>query len=327
MNQNDTFRQAKLLYEATQQAGLAADPHAIAEKMKRLSAGLPPEDEFACLLTWSRRCALVHKLDQYQVPDFLVAFNTKREVVPLLVEVKSSNWAAKKGLFERRLRFTARYHSRLVDYAALVGLPLLVAWKVTTTGWTLFDIERMGIAARAYHISLDLAWKENLLGVLVGDFTFTLPESCAVVMKIRKEETISETEFVGRVEDAFYENPGGRTFKSVRRPFFEMFAYTADDVEIAEREDLITQRFYKLATEGVWAQQLLHAASHGFGTRDANWRKALQREELRYYLPDVLEAATDAGKKGLVGYIMHPVPQTVPGFLGGSYDSLCKLGL
>jgi len=338
MAQEDLFRQAKLLYEAAQKVGgFAADPHEIAEKMKQLAAGLPAEDEFGCFAAWSLRCPLVHKLDQdqipasskkvYQVPDFLMAFKCAGADLAVLVEVKTSSFNPDEDGLHKDLRFSGRYYQRLANYAALVRLPLLIAWKAGPLGWTLFDIRRMSVVSSAYRITLDMALKENLLGVLIGDFGFTLPEKTALSMTIKRLTPITGGEFVGRVEDVAFENRAGERFKSLLWPFFEMFAYTTDDVEVIEEKDLMVQRFYKVATESVWAQWLLYPACHGFGAKDPDWRKALVQQGFRYHLPDVLEAAIDAGKKGLVETVIHQVPHTIPDFLGGSYDSLKKTGL
>jgi hypothetical protein len=128
-----------LIAEAVQQLGLSTDPKAVAERVRRLQVGLPAEDEFSVLLTWLGRCRLVHKLDQLQrpsdsrarwfVPDLLAVFDYHGKDLPVLIEVKTTPFD------NNTLSWPVAYRERLVRYADMLKMPLLVAWRFGTI-WT-----------------------------------------------------------------------------------------------------------------------------------------------------------------------------------------------
>lgn len=90
---------AHTLHEALEQLGWRADAKTLSDRVRRMSWGLPAEDEFCVLLSWLGRARLVHKLDQmqvppqsrevYQVPDLLAVFSLDGRDLPALVEVKA----------------------------------------------------------------------------------------------------------------------------------------------------------------------------------------------------------------------------------------------
>lgn len=132
--------------EALQELGLGVDSKTLADRIRRLQAGLPSEDEFSVLLTWLGRCRLVHKLDQLQsprdsrarlrVPDLLAVFDYRGSELPVLIEVKTS------APDINTLSWAESYRDSLVRYAEMLKLPLLVAWKCGSM-WTLTDVRQM----------------------------------------------------------------------------------------------------------------------------------------------------------------------------------------
>jgi Holliday junction resolvase len=336
VERQDVFRDAKLLYEAVVISGLVADPHSVAEKMKQLAAGLPTEDEFACLAAWSSRCRLIHKLDQeqvppesrdeYQVPDFLAIFQGTGAELTILVEVKKSSPNVDKKLFQTRLSFSESYYRRLTRYAEMLGLPLLVAWKADPVGWMLFDIRRPSLVKTARHITLDEALKDNLLGVIMGDFNVTLSEGCAWVMELDRQSQKVGGKCVAKLTDLYYANPEGERVQPIAEPFFHMFAYIGSSVDMREKGRHIVQRCVTVNEEGFWAHWLLYPAAHGLRAEEADWRGALRRGGFRYTLADALRTAEDAARKGMIKQIIQQVPQNVPDFLGGDYESLQERG-
>ena len=184
----------RLVQEALTQLGWEADPKRIAARVWRLNLGLPREDEFSVVSTWLGRCDLIHKLDQkqtptksrdtFQVPDLLAVFRHENRSVPVLVEVKSSK--------ENTLSFRPDYLLRLQNYAALVRLPVLIAWKHFGL-WILFDISHLQKSQKNFNISFQSAMRENLLGILAGDFSYSLSIGSGVHLRFRKDELLSET--------------------------------------------------------------------------------------------------------------------------------------
>ena len=77
------------------------------------------------------------------------------------------------------------YLSSLQSYASLLGLPLLVGWKHRTF-WTLFEAKHFGPAVTNMNISFEDAMKQNVLGVLAGDFSFCFRPGTGLYFRYRK---------------------------------------------------------------------------------------------------------------------------------------------
>ena len=178
----------RLIQDVLAELGFDADPAEVARRVRRLNYGLPAEDEFSVICAWLGRVSLLHKLDQqqtpiaskaeFQVPDILVSFESAG---PVLVEIKVCN--------DRTLSFKPDYHTRLTQYASLLGLPLLIAWKFHSL-WTLFDARHLTLARKNFNITHNEAMRQNLLGALAGDVAFKLAEGSGVHLDLAKEELI-----------------------------------------------------------------------------------------------------------------------------------------
>ena len=179
----------RLIQEVLTELGSDADPKSVAERVRRLDLGLPAEDEFTAVCSWLGRAQLLHKLDQhqapvrsrevYQIPDLLAQFENTG---PLLIEVKSKA--------KPTLSFRPDYLNRLHAYAALVDMPLLIAWKHHGL-WTLFEARHLNKAEKNFNISLSDALKENLLGVLAGDVAYKIAPGASVRFRCKKEELLA----------------------------------------------------------------------------------------------------------------------------------------
>jgi len=242
-----------------------------------------------------------------------MAVTHEDRTLPFLVEVKKRNLELTKQPDEQYLRLTNAYHSRLLNYAELARLPLLMAWQSDEWGWLLFDFRHIQLVRTAYRISFFDALKDNLLGPLLGDFTFGIKENSAVVMRIRRH-TRGKRRFTGTLEEFYWETPDGRRANSIEGPFMDIFAFTPDDVETREQEGVITQRFFKTTSEGLLAQRLLVPAAHGHKAATGSWRGVLH-SDFAYGLADVRRAAEDALAKGMLNYIGDIVPHNWPDFL------------
>ena len=183
---------ARLLHEAIQQMGWSAEPSSIVDRVKRLDLGLPTEDEFIFILSWLGKCLLAHKLDQaqfppksqeiYQVPDLLASFDTTAGSKLVLVEVKST--------IKKKLVWKANYLKKLKKYSTLTDIPLLVAWKFYGL-WLLVDINLFVKAKTNFHLSLETAMKNNLMGYLAGDFVYVMKPNVGLHFIMKKERIVS----------------------------------------------------------------------------------------------------------------------------------------
>ena len=85
-----------------------------------------------------------------------------------MIEVKSKN--------AQTLSLKPDALDKLKNYAGLLKLPLLIAWKFHSI-WTLFEVKHLKKAIKNFNISLELATKENLLGVLAGDVMYKIVDA------------------------------------------------------------------------------------------------------------------------------------------------------
>jgi hypothetical protein len=111
----------------------------------------------------------------------LAIFRRDGRRIPLLIEVKSKK--------KNTLSFQPDYHDRLRRYADQLELPLLVAWKFHLY-WILFEFSHLKKVRKNWNISYDHAAKENLLGVLAGDFAYSLQPGAGVHFLYRKGELL-----------------------------------------------------------------------------------------------------------------------------------------
>ncbi|MFG5380481.1 hypothetical protein [Yoonia sp. R2-816] len=117
--------------------------------------------------------------DEYQVPDLLAQY---QDSGPVLIEVK-----AKKA---RTLSFKPDYLERLEAYAALLNIPLLIAWKYHGI-WTPFEARHLSKAHKNFNIRFDHALRENLLGVLAGDVAYKIAPGAGIHLRFKKEKLLN----------------------------------------------------------------------------------------------------------------------------------------
>lgn len=320
-----------LLHEALTQVGWSADAERLAEQLRRLHIGLPREDEFAVVCSWLGRCALVHKLDQvhapndsaerFQIPDLLAVFERDGKKIPTLIEVKSSN--------KRRLSFRADYFERLKRYGDVLNLPVLIAWKHHGI-WSLFEIDHMCVAERNFNISLSKALSESLLGVLAGDFTYTLPLGTGLHLRFRKDEMISKTlecdevheEWKMTLDDVYYTDRSGKERRDLDPAIQALFYVNA----LKERQEHTPTHIYWHFTvqddENKFAHMALVALLNWYTNSgdSLNWREVVGRQTPVPAVGNFAETIERALHEGIVRYIFHVQPQTSPAFI----DDRCQ---
>lgn len=287
---------------------------------------LPREDEFAVICTWLGRCSLIHKLDQrenptplaekFQVPDLLAVFVVDGQEVPVLIEVKSKK--------SKTLSFRADYHAGLKRYAALLNLPLLIAWKYHGI-WTLFDIDHMSLAKTNYNVKFSKAISEGLLGVLAGDFSYSLAKGTGVHFQLHKEKLIFESNVGATVEqqwqmrfdDIYYTDGEGTKRRDLSKEIEALFL--VHDLESSEghTDTHITMHF----TIGEDKDKFAHMSLVGLLDWQAptgegiNWRAVATRPKAVPGIDDFAKSIEDALQEKVVTHIFHMLPQTRPSFL------------
>jgi Holliday junction resolvase len=307
---------ARLIFEAAEQLGWS-NPGEVAEFAKRLEQGLPAEDELSVVFHWLGQCRLVHKLDQfpyppgvweqYRVPDLLAVFDVRGQHYPVLIEVKTS--------VDNTLSWKPDYLSSLERYAGLLGLPLLVGWKHQTF-WTLFETKHFRKATTNLKISFIDAMKQNLLGVLAGDFSFSFRPGTGMHMRMRKvKETTDGLE--GVIEEAYFSNADGRRHDG-SGGVLQFFLCIDQEPSVVETDTEVLQSFIiPTDQQAEFAHRAMVTilstfaeAHHGF-----SWRQVLTQNQLPHLSGGPRQAAKNALDAGFLQFVIEQRPQTPPEFL------------
>ena len=317
-----------LIYEAIAELGVSSDPKAIAERVKHLSRGLPAEDEFSMILRESGKCSLVHKLDQYQsppeskeyyrVPDLLVIFDHQGHKIPTLIEIKYT-----KG---ETLKWRVDYFESLKRYGEVLKLPMLVAWKQKSLGglWTLFELRHFKPIKKNYRITWKDSLKENLMGVLVGDFAIVLKKGVGLHIKMWREEKIKEDQKEGietwktRIEEVYFTNSEGEYLKRINNGLF-IFLFSAKLEEKQTIEGRQVNLHFVISEEQlVWAHQAF-VNYFSLLTNDSPqpfiWRELLQKDSVPFNLSTLKKAAKEGISQKIVRCGLHQIPNQKPDIL------------
>jgi Holliday junction resolvase len=317
---------ARIIYEALQSTGWSADPEAVASHVRGLQRGLPAEDEFATVLSWLGRCRLLHKLDQFQVPpesndrfrvpDLLAVFDIGHKEMAVLIEVKSRQ--------KQKLSWTARYLDALRNYGEVVGLPVLVAWKYFNV-WSLFDVSHFKLAKTNYHIRFGEAMKENLLGLLAGDFAFVMQPGVGLHLLIEKEvlEGVEETEsgrsekWKGTVAKAYFTDGDGYHLSKLSGGVWPLFLASPF---VAMTHDEGTHVLQSFVIQEEATIEFAHRAVTTLlqiGTpeeTEIDWRRVLKKNAVPTSAQTLRIAAAGGLSSRLVKYVFDVQPKTMPSF-------------
>ena len=328
-----TFNRAMLIHQACSMLGWGENSKEIVDKVNQLRRGLPKEDEFIALSVWMGKCTLIHKLDQkqfpslsremYQAPDLFALYDFNGKNVPVLVEVKATS-DIKLG------PFSSAYYQKLVNYANMLGLPLLVAWRIKKLNlWCLFDLERMTRKRTAFHIDFQTAMNNSLLGILLDDVIISISRGTQVFIKIRK---VPGTElrdkidgklqkFDGIVEDIAWLSPNGQKISmgSTLGKFLDYaFRLVGNDVTEIEDEGHVILTFSTTENEDIFAHQLLGPVLAGFGTvpdTEFSWLDAIEGKKFSMDYQHVRSAASEGVENGVVRTLIRQNPVILPKFL------------
>lgn len=316
----------RLIQDVLAELGYDADAAAVAERVRRLDIGLPIEDEFSVVCAWLGKCQLLHKLDQhqvpiaskqeFQVPDLLAKFSTQTSKSPVLIEVKSKK--------DKLLSFKPEYMGRLQNYADLVGMPLLVAWKFHSL-WMLFEARHMKKANKNFNITLATAMRENLLGILAGDVAYKIGAGAGIHLRFRKDRLlISEKTSEGHTEqwamtidDVSFTDREGARRTDLGSAVQSLF--TAWDLEEKEEHtDSHIHLHFVAGTEGVqFAHSALVYLLNWESPHDGrpHWRGLLRREQVTANVASFSAALDEAFRQKVVSHVFYLQPHAMPDFL------------
>jgi hypothetical protein len=298
----------------------------VLRRLKHLQRALAPENEFALVLSWLGKCRLVHKLgqeqlplnsiDKYRVPDLFAVFEHDGRLLPVLIEVKTSDGLTVEALNSSTLSLKPHY----LRYAELLRLPMLIAWRHTSL-WTLFDFHAAELAERNYKIDFLTAMKENLLGELAGDFSYALAPGTKLRMHIRKL-TAPDPEtggFEGVIHDAHFLNPRGERVPDIPH-LMSLFMFWENEVERTDVEDEVIQDYVVPNTDRAeFASRTLSQIVHSLaalGKTSVNWRQIIHDSGHLAHDSSRLRALVDEGAEhGVITRVFHQRPEHRPFFL------------
>lgn len=316
----------RLIQDALAELGYGANASAVAEQVRRLDIGLPVEDEFSVLCAWLGKCQLLHKLDQhqvpiaskqeFQVPDLLAKFSTQTNKFPVLIEVKSKK--------DKLLSFKPEYLRRLQNYADMVGMPLLVAWKFHGI-WMLFEARHMKKASMNFNITLKTAMRENLLGVLAGDIAYKIGAGAGIKLRFRKNKLLGAEktddgyteQWEMTVDDVSFTDCEGNRREDLDGEVQSLF--TAWNLN--EKEDHTDSHVHLHFVAGDDAMQFAHTALVHLLRWESphdgrlHWRGLLRKEQVTANVANFLTAIETAFRQKVVSHVFHLQPHSMPAFL------------
>ena len=319
---------ARLIQDVIAQLGWPINAEIVAEQVRRLDIGLPLEDEFSVICAWLGKCQLLHKLDQqqvpikskeeFQVPDLLAKFSTQKNTSPVLIEVKSKK--------DSVLSFRPDYMRRLQNYAELVGMPLLIAWKYHSL-WMLFEAKHMTKAKRNFNISLNTASRENLLGTLLGDVAYKIGIGAGIHLRFRKDKLVESTESQeGRkeqwhmtIDDVSFSDYNGEHRKKLDSEVQSLFATWHLEEEQEHSDTHIHFRFLA-GDQGIQFSHtaLVRLLNWQEPNKDRpHWRGLLRQDKVTANVENFSSALHTALDQKIVSHIFYFHPHTVPHFLDG----------
>lgn len=336
------FDEAKLLYDLQTKSGLDSidelipllglsnSTQELIERVDRLKKGMPAEDEFMALAVWMGKCKLIHKLEQesfpksssdkYQIPDLFAVFNYNGKEISVLIDVKVSE---KEALPYGKFRLTASKYKKMTSYANVVGLPLLIAWKIRGY-WALFDIREMRIHEAAYHIDFLGAMKADLMYLLLDSvhvvpmpgvsFTFVF-EDLGITAK--KTNNVEEHKMITKA--VRFTGYDGKPITKMSTPQYILWLFT-DHEEKQKRLGNLFEVTFEVTEEASILPTfvLLPLMLYQMTTekkRPKNWYEVVKNGNYGTITYPQFKKAINDGLGVFVKYIIEGVPHKYPDFL------------
>jgi hypothetical protein len=301
-------------------------PEALSTRLEQLQRGLEPENEFALILSWLGKCSLVHKLGQeqlplnsteaYRVPDLLAAFDYEGSIIPVLIEVKTTT----PSDLQRFDRGSISLKRNYLRYAELLNIPMLVAWRHAGF-WTLFEMRHAKLASVNYKIDFGTAMKENLLGVLAGDFSYRLVPGTQIQMRIRKlTQPDSDTgDFDGEIVSVRFVKHSGEPIPNIPH-LSSLFMFWDNEVELVDKGEHLVQSFVVVDTgTAEFASRTLSQTVHAFAGLEqsqVHWRSIVH--DAKHFAHDrgrLRTLVAEGAKHGVITDVFTFRPSGLPSFL------------
>lgn len=304
------------------------DPRKFLRQVQHVEFGLAAEVEFAAILRWLGTCCLVHRLSEdaffdktdpeWGIPDLLAVFRSDGKTCTTLVEVKSTD--------EMELTFHRDYLDRLNAYAAVVGLPLLIAWRPRRLGWWLLVDAAVAQADRgeSYRLDLGTAAKNDLMSLLAGDYLITPMAGCGLRFEAQrigeKQETPDGYQVVFQIQKAYFHDATGQETDLPEALSWLILSMAEPREEV--NEDSFVQSFV-VALEGTTGAQTVLRVAVGFQIDKAeriHWKEVGENLDQILRNADLLREC-QARFGTYVRYVFYQQPQVMPAFLPAAWRS------
>ncbi len=250
------------------------------------------------------------------MPDLLAKFSTQTSKSPVLIEVKSK----KKKL----LSFKPDYLQRLQNYADLLGMPLLIAWKFHNL-WMLFEARHMKMADRNFNITLETAMRENLLGALAGDVAYKIGAGAGIHLRFRKDNLVEKDETDDGYTEQWMMTIDEVTFTDYQGNRREDLCGEVQSLlgtwDLDEQEEHNDSHIYLRFVARKEGMQFAHTALVHLLNWESphdnrpHWRGLLRRDQVTANVANFSAALESAFQQKVVSHIFHVRPHAMPAFL------------
>jgi Holliday junction resolvase len=306
------------------------DPRKLAERIKQIDLGFTAEDELQAILVWLGRCSVCHKLEnvafvskgkaQVGVPDVLAVFDVVNSNFCTVIEIKTS--------IKSTLHWSAKYVEGFLRYQEITGIPVLIAWKHPQLGiWTINDIAVFERTQNAYKLTLERAFKENLMGILAGDVCYQLVDGVGLHITYQKEKLIEKEVSSGtetwqvRITDAYFTDGKGIKYTETPPGIFPLFLASPFISNTEENSEMIFHSFViNSQSQSAGDIQFLHNVfpiflffSHKNGNK-VEWRDIIKKGILPLN-GEELKTALETSVGVFSKYEIQQKPQTLPKWL------------
>lgn len=274
---------ARTIQEVANQLGWNEDVSKLIERVNQLDKGLVQEDEFIYIINWSKKCNLIHKLDQlqlpldsksqYTIPDILVEVITEEGNKKFLIEIKTSK--------KNKLSWTERYYEGLKNYSELLGIPILIAWKWSQFGiWSLFEISHFSKPSNNYKITFEKTQQENLMSKLFGDCVIMPYDEFGLNISMKKVKKLSEKKqengnieigWQTVVDEVYLTGKENKKIEGFNKSVFAVLMSMRTKEEIIDTETHLITRYIPHPNKMQFAQSVPTSLISAFSDSEVNW--------------------------------------------------------
>jgi Holliday junction resolvase len=303
--------QARGVYKILSKYGYTSDPTEVSRRIAVLHNGLVHEDEFLYVLGWFGRIRLAHKLEQttvppkagleFGIPDLFMIVDVEGSHKPYFVEIKTTK--------KTELAWPKKYYQSLVNYSHQTGIPVLIAWK-----WTSFDLWALNRLedfhqenpSSKYRLSLDRAYKRNLMSPLLGDFAVWLPDDFALVIEQRKTKKL-ENGWETFVENVYISGSNGRRVTLDNNLLAVLHSLGIDEV-IEETDNYIYLKLVPSPNRSLFVQTMPIRLNERLTEKQVHWQKLISESNFPIEYDSLLRSLTDGINNGGVEGILFTTP-------------------